>query len=353
MSNNSSLTGWKGGEYVIKEVHFIILALLIVAVNSCVIVTVWRKSILQKWQNYLLVSLAFSDLSTGLVGLPLAFLCSFAISSNVACPFCSVAYIFTKFVSVSTILHLLIVTYERFMFIVYPFYYERITAKHARCMLILAVAWLISLAVALVPFAWTNPRKCGETKNAKKWLYYNIITVIFCLLIPMIMFIYAFVSMFLVARVHIRRQERLLTRLPGSGSPPAEPNMAPRKEARVAVIFILMWTTFAICWGPYFALAIIDEWKEKISVPEKLWQATDVLRFLTSLLNPLLYSFLKKDFCQALGMSCCVQQSTSCGCCLPYDKRFNRRCEVPLHSNVARRLSDTGHNALMTQASMV
>ena len=352
MSNNSSLTGWKGEEYVIKEVHFIILALLIVAVNSCVIVTVWRKRILHKWQNYLLVSLALSDLSTGLVGLPISFICSFAISPNTACPFCSVAYIFTKFISVSTILHLLIVTYERFMFIVYPFHYERITAKHVRFMLILAVTWFISLAVASVPFAWMNPSKCGETKNAKTWLYYNVITVILFLLIPMILFIYAYVSMFLVARVHIRRQERLLTRLPESRSP-AEPNMAPRKEARVAVIFILMWTTFVICWGPYFALAIIDEWKEKVIVPEKLWQAADVLRFLTSLLNPLLYSFLKKDFCQALGMSCCVQQSASCGCCLPYDKRFNRRCEVPLHSNVAQRLSDNGHAALMTQTSTV
>ena len=350
MSNNSSQFGWKDGKYVLDETHFIVLAVLIIAVNLVVITTVWRNRILHKWQNYILVSLACSDLSTGLFGLPISLLCTLYISPDIGCTHCSISFLFTKFISISTILHLLTVTYERFLFIVYPFYYERLSAKHVRFKLVLAAIWTISLAVALVPFTWTDPAKCGDTDNAKQWLLYNIITISFFFIVPMILFIFAFVSMFLVARVHIRKQERLLTRIPRLQNP-AESNMASRKEARVAVIFILMWSAFVICWAPYFALSIIDELDAQVYVPDKLWDASDVLRFLTSFINPLLYSFLKKDFCQALGMGCCGRGRAMRGCCLPYDSRCTRQ-EVPLHSNAAaQRLSETGQHALFTQVT--
>ena len=352
-TNGSQIqTGWKDGKFLLKEIHYIILAVLIIVVNACVIIAVWRKRILHKWQNYLLVSLACSDLSTGLLGLPISLLCSIAIVPKTGCIFCTVSYLFTKFISISTILHLLTVTYERFLFIVYPFHYERLSAKHVRFKMILAAIWCISLAVALIPFIWTDPANCSDNDEAKQWLFYTVTTLIVFLIIPMVLLIVAFVSMFLVAKLHIRRQEMLLTRVSGTQNP-TESNTVARKEARVAIIFALMWAIFVICWGPYFALSIIDELDKQIYVPEKLWQANDVLRLLTSLLNPLLYSFLKKDFCQALSMTCCTSRTVARGCCVPYNRRCIAREEVQLHSNAAQRLSETGHHALVTQVSTI
>ena len=336
---------------VAGEAHFIVLAVLIIALNLCVILVVWTKPLLHKWQNYLLVSLAFSDLGTGLFGLPVALVCSLDISSR-GCIFCSVSYTFTKFISISTILHLLTVTYERFVFIVYPFYHERVSAKHIRFKLVLVAIWSISLTVAVVPFTWIDSEKCNEDENAKHWLVYTATTLILFLVLPMILFIFAFVSMFLVARSHIRKQERLMARVPGSENPTAL-NASLRKEARVAFIFGLMWIIFVICWGPYFAANILDEMAKVETNPlDTFAEAANVLRFLTSLLNPLLYSFAKKDFCEALRRTCLGRSNIARQCCLPYDRRCTARHEVPLHST-ARGLSESPNHGLITQLSTI
>ena len=338
---------------VVDEVHFIILALFIIAVNLCVIVVVWKNNGLHKWQNYLLVSLAFSDLSTGLFGLPTALACTLDTSRQRSCIFCSVSYTFTKFISISTILHLLTITYERFVFIVYPFRHERLSAKHIRFKFALAAIWSISLTVAALPFLWLDLKNCEDKDKEKYWLVYHATTLILFLAIPMILFIFAFVSMFLVARVHIRKQERLTLNMPGSEDSTAL-NTALRKEARVVIIFAVMWIIFVICWGPYFALNIMDEMKElDENLPTTFTEAADVLRFLTSLLNPMLYSLAKKDFCQALSRTCLTHRNLARQCCLPYDRRCTARQEVPMHSKAARGLSETGNRGLITQLSTV
>lgn len=310
MYNNSTgePTNFTREPKIIDEVHFIVLAFLIIAVNLCVIVVVWKTKVLHKWQNYLLVSLAFSDLSTGLFGLPTALACTY-INTSHGCIFCSVSFTFTKFISISTILHLLTITHERYVSIVYPFRHK--SAKHVRFKLVLAAIWTVSLTVAVVPFTWMDPEACvGHDGTAKHWLVYNAATLILFLVIPMILFIYAFVSTFLVVRVHIRKRETLrASQVSGSGNPRAL-NASQRKEVKVAIIFALMWIIFVICWGPYFALNIMDELEDVgMDLPETFTQAADVLRFLTSLLNPLLYSFAKKDFGQALSGSFAIRRN--------------------------------------------
>ena len=338
MSNNVT-----NSEYRVVDdvVHFIVLALLIIAVNLSVIVLVWKKNVLHKWPNYLLVSLAFSDLSTGLFGLPAALACTLAIGAR-SCIFCSMSYTFIKFISISTILHLLTVTYERLISIVYPLRHRN--AKPVHYKLVLVAIWSISLTVAVVPFAWYDSEKCvGDEENAKQWLVYTATTLILFLVLPMILFIFAFVSMFLAARSHLRKQGRLMARVPGSESPPAL-NASLRKEARVALLFGLMWIIFLICWGPYFAANILDEMAEvETDLPETFTEAANVLRFLTSLLNPLLYSFAKKDFCQALSISCLTRRKLAPKRRSPHDRRCTVGPELPLVSRVARGLPEIGN----------
>ena len=300
MSNNSSEGSAEFTRKIVDDVHFIVLAVLIVAVNSSVIALVWKRKVLHKWQNYLLVSLAFSDLSTGLFGLPAALACTVIRTSN-GCIFCSVSYTFTKFISISTILHLLTNTYERFLSIVHPM--RHMSGKHVPLKFVLVGIWTVSLTVAALPFTWMDPTNCvgDDAKHWFIWLAYNATTLILFLVIPMILFILAFVSMFLVVRAHIRKRERArANRSSTSENPRSRVSMSLRKEVRVAVIFALMWIIFVICWSPYFALSIPEELEKETHLHETLVEAANVLRFLTSLLNPLLYSFAKNDFSQAL-----------------------------------------------------
>lgn len=285
---------WKDIDFIVKELHCVILALLLIGVNSCVIISVWRKRVLQKPENYLLVSLALSDLSTGLFGLPLVLICSMAPYSY--CILCYVSYSFTKFLSISTILHLLAVSCERYIFIVQPFQHERLRAKPLNVKTVLVCLWSISLAVAAVPFTWLT--SCDNiNESSRVWLTYTTTCLALFFVLPAFLLIYLFGSIFLVARNHTRRQQALMIRTPGQAT-----RDSTSIEVRVVAIFLAMWLVFLICWSPYFVLNIMSDLGMEPDLPDWLWRATIYLRFLTSLLNPLLYSFLKKDFYQALRL---------------------------------------------------
>lgn len=291
---------WKDFNMVADEIHYLILALFIIAVNSCVIVAVWRCKCLRKSENYLLVSLSCSDMSTGLIGLPLLLVCSASALSD-DCMSCYASFTFTRLLSISTILHLLAVAFERYILIVHPFYHRRFTANNVNWVKIVMVClWLVSLIVAVVPFAWLRNDSCLKDGDSKMWLVYTTTSLIVFFLIPTVLLVYVFVSIFVVAQTHIRKQAVLIYSVVHHQEDRNVIIM--RKQARVAIIFMIMWLVFLICWSPYFALSLIDELEVKINLSEWLWKGTNVLRFLTSLLNPLLYSFLKEDFHETLHL---------------------------------------------------
>lgn len=87
----------------------LVLAVLIVSVNTLVLVVMSRKSSLQSNTNLLLCSLAASDLLTGLVSVPLFIACNIVRQSMV----CTLEEQMSRFISASTISHLMSVTTDR------------------------------------------------------------------------------------------------------------------------------------------------------------------------------------------------------------------------------------------------
>ena len=87
----------------------LVLAVLIVSVNTLVLVVISRKSSLLSNTNRLLCSLAASDLLTGLVSVPLFIVCNIVRQSTV----CTLEEQMSRFISASTISHLMSVTTDR------------------------------------------------------------------------------------------------------------------------------------------------------------------------------------------------------------------------------------------------
>lgn len=301
-SFNETSTGWMSWKdfHFQDKLHFVILALFIVAVNSCVIIAVYRSRFLRKPENYLLVSLASSDLSTGLIGLPLVLICSASPWSD--CMSCYTSFMFTRLLSISTILHLLAVALERYVLIVRPFCHRRIRVNKYRVVIAIACLWLVSLIVSAVPFLWLRSDSCMNEEDGKLWLIYTTSCLVVFFLLPTLLLIYVFGCIFMAARGYIRKQEALTAYVSVQEERNVYNYATLRKEARVAIVFMLMWLTFLVCWSPYFVLNLIDELGMEIVLPDWVWIGTITLRFLTSLLNPLLYSFLKQDFQQVLRL---------------------------------------------------
>ena len=87
----------------------LVLAVLIVSVNSLVLVLMSRKRNLRSNTNLLLGSLALSDLLTGLVSVPLFLTCNIVRQSAI----CVTEEQMSRFISASIICHLMSVTVDR------------------------------------------------------------------------------------------------------------------------------------------------------------------------------------------------------------------------------------------------
>ena len=121
--------------------------------------------------------------------------------------------------------------------------------------------------------------------------------VIFCLvavfLLPYTFMIYAFVAIFksisnrgkkngsIISRSHFTRQASL--------------------ERRCLILFAFMATVFLVCWLPWYILMLLHNVYN--SEMEGLGIASQVfvlVRYATSIINPMLYTFYRRDFHTAL-----------------------------------------------------
>ena len=90
------------------------LGLFIIIVNALVIYLVITRNYLKTVTNFCLASLAVSDMFSGLYAIPLIIACSTHMSVNI----CIAMDLGHRFLSVSTVFHLLLITVERYSTIV-------------------------------------------------------------------------------------------------------------------------------------------------------------------------------------------------------------------------------------------
>lgn len=130
----------------------IVVSTLIVILNSIVLALMRRKERLQTLSNTILASLAVSDLMSGLFGIALFFGCSVAImAGHIA--FCVSSTLFMRFTAVSTVLHFLLVAFDRHIMITFPLRYQALVNK-CRVRGALIAIWLMSTLVATVELTW-------------------------------------------------------------------------------------------------------------------------------------------------------------------------------------------------------
>lgn len=94
----------------------IVLAIFIAMFNSFVLFLAARVRSLRTVTNLILGSLAFSDLLSGVLGIPFYLACS-AIQETVVC---GITQMLTRFFSISIVLHLLLVSVDRHIAVIRP-----------------------------------------------------------------------------------------------------------------------------------------------------------------------------------------------------------------------------------------
>lgn len=265
------------------------LMVFILVINSCLILLIVCHSSLRTTSNIILASLAVSDFLVGFIGIPLLVACS----STFRAPVCISSSIFFKFISLSTVLHITVITCDRYFYIVWALHYSNIVQRR-RVLIILVSIWIISLT-SLVRLSWTltvtDIHSAREDlalvqKSETTYFLFNFIVFFF---IPLLVMIFLDTHMIFLLRTQYRRiaRENLPTDLVKH-----EKNIQ-RLQRRAVFICILLLTLYVIFWLPYFILELMLQ--NHPEIPEYAVITIYYLRLCPSLFNPLAYTFRKQD----------------------------------------------------------
>ena len=271
----------------------IVLSVLVIAINLLVITLFFYREYLQTKTNSLLISLAVSDLMVGLLGIPLTVACNWVLKIGVCV---SAAFIY-RFIATSTMYHILVITLERYIYVMYPMKYINIVTG-ARVLKTIAGVWFFSLLTTLIQLAWDDPSKFfkKDPVAARYALGYTIYSLIFCFFLPALFMAVSYVRMFLV----IHHQSKQIRGQYSTRAASANQRSPIATEARALVIFAMMLIIFVLCWLSFYVTGFLIYLVDWHSMPEKALLVLDFIRFAVAFINPILYAFLKRDFSRAL-----------------------------------------------------
>lgn len=290
-------------KYSMNYIHntvLITLSVLIVLSNLTVLVLYQLNSHLRSKKNFLLASFALSDLSAGLVVLPVTLMCF-------QCPACSTkmclsSAILFRFLAISTILHILAITFEKYFSIIHPLHHlGAVQKKHIR--LVTSCIWGTSIAVSLSPLTWLT---AGFTPDViRKELIYFAVTFLLFFVLPLAFIIFAHLKMFktISRSLHfisnIRETQLNSMKNPASSPTPVHELHYSSKNKKALCAFILMLGTFVASWFTWYLGAIFFYLRLPFSTD--VWgKVLEVMLFLPFLINPMLYTYYKQDFRLAL-----------------------------------------------------
>lgn len=275
------------------------LSFLIVAANGLVLLLIWRRRRLRTTSNLMLTSLAFSDLLTGLLAVPMVIACSAAIKREV----CITMEILNRFLAFSSVGHLTLLSLDRYLRVTKMLRYPTIVTEE-RLRWALATVWTTALFLSTVQLAWIlSPLE--ENTVTRFDLGYVIFSFATLVVVPLFLMVAIYTKIF----VQLRRHANEIHSEVSDESSSTRVNAGRRKlnEKKIASLFISMIAVFIFGLSFYFLWAIMDDLEALHGfsiIPMEVMQTLVIwiifFRFLTALCNPILCTFIKQDFLDAL-----------------------------------------------------
>ena len=276
--------------------------------NSLVVIAVISFRRLRSVTNYFVVSLAVADITVAVLVMPYSLIyevvgtwqfgwifCFFWTSCDVTC--CT-----------SSILHLCVISLDRYWAITKPLHYgTQVKAKKAY--LAIASIWLCSIAISFVPiylgwFAdetiehdlYQDTPYCGLYVNRT----YAVISSLTSFYIPIGVMLFAYFKIFRVARRQVREIKRLesVCRANDFSVDPSQAKRAKRlsKDTKAIKTLGIIMGCFTLSWLPFFLMYVILPFCESCDLPPSAVSAITWLGYANCFINPCVYALLNRDF---------------------------------------------------------
>lgn len=326
-----------------------VLALLTTAINSLVITAIIVTRKLHHPANYLICSLAVTDLLVAILVMPFSIvyivketwvmgevMCTIWLSVDITCCTCS-------------ILHLAAIAVDRYRAITDAVEYSR-KRTSLRAAVTISVVWFLSILISLPPMLWGHHRTEGEAQEKEclikhENIAFTLYSTFGAFYIPLILILILYYKIYQAAKIlyHKRRPSPMnkleingnkipmcsdreqqnhdvLTLPEKSMSEPstegrisaASPNfqrhsersikrqrISGARERKAAMTLGLILGAFVVCWLPFFIQEVI------INICNRCVPSSEIATFLTwlgylnSLINPLIYTIFNEDFKKA------------------------------------------------------
>ncbi|NXM92417.1 DRD5L protein, partial [Oenanthe oenanthe] len=302
--------------------------------NALVCLAVLRSRHLRnKVTNWFVLSLAVSDLCVAVLVMPWKAVTEVAGGSWLfGSHFCDTWVAFDIMCSTASILHLCIISLDRYWAIASPFRYERRMTQRLACAMI-ALAWALSILISFIPVQ-LHWHKAKDTGDPGSWLpgaprcdvrlnrAYAITSSLISFYIPVAIMIITYTRIYRIAQAQIRRistLERAGGQWPAAGREPSSSlRSSLHKETRVLQTLSIIMGVFVCCWLPFFLLNCLLPFcqpsleghpeGQSLCIGQTTFNVFVWFGWANSSVNPVIYAFnadFRRAFSNLLGCRCC------------------------------------------------
>ena len=277
--------------------------------NLLVIVTIILESRFHVMRYILLASLALSDF------LLLVLVNSFRIKSIAqehwlyGQTMCYLNPFFVRYFYINTVLHLLAVSYDRYLAIVKsPLTYDGTITKTR--VTFMALIWIIPIPLSIGPFlGWGkyvyNPEvffcEQGWAENSESYRAERVVFPTATLVIPFLIIILLNASVYKTAKRQINAIE-VQVGGPVDVENPQQQEIVLRRlrDRKAAVDVSIIIAAFLVCFLPVWVTGICRQFVPGIDIPAEAVLSTTCIFFLSAICNPIIYSIRKREFRKAV-----------------------------------------------------
>ncbi|XP_014663547.1 PREDICTED: dopamine receptor 2-like [Priapulus caudatus] len=370
--------------------------------NMLIVVSVARERYLRSVTNYFIMSLAIADLNQGAIVMPFAAIHEMTRNIWLFGPdWCDLWHSFDVLGSTASILHLCVISLDRYWAITDPFAYPS-RMSTGRSFVLIALVWVCSASISFPAIVWWRHAAPPDGYPTDLCLFtedkgYLLFSSLVSFYIPLLIMLFAYFKIYraateqmrslkcgtkkmsdegteLTLRIH-RGGPRHALKSPQRGDgalpePGAETRLCPptpaangsgmssrrfnfsiskrlakiAKEQKAAKTLGIVMGAFVVCWLPFFLTNVLSGICAACIVrPDIVFPVFTWLGYINSAINPVIYALSSRDFRRAFYKTCC----TCCPSCVSnyFYLRYRRRMAYQNSISYSYTYSSTSFNA--------